>query len=164
MALVEEAREVVLRPPRAGDLSWLQHRHMATVAPVYGWDERYELHLAEVVSALLKGLGPREAFWVAERDGRLLGCVGLVRDNDDQARLRLMFVEPEARGLGIGRRLAERAVSFARENGYREILLWTVSVMTEARSLYAALGFEKLDAILCDLDDTSCDETWRLKL
>ncbi len=164
MALDSEAREVLLRPPRAGELSWLQHRHMATVAVQYGWDERYELHLAGIVAQLLKGLGPKEGFWVAERDGRLLGCVGLTRESDEQARLRLMFVEPDARGLGVGRRLAETAVAFAREQGYREVMLWTVSVMTTARALYASLGFVQQDSVLCDLDDTSCDETWILNL
>jgi GNAT superfamily N-acetyltransferase len=167
MALDADARrldQVTLRAPRAGELSWLQHRHMATVAVEHGWDERYEAHVAGVVAGLAKGLGRREAFWVADRDGELLGCVGMTRESEDCARLRLLFVEPEARGLGLGRRLVQTAVGFAREQGYGEVTLWTVSIMTAARAIYAAAGFEKVEAAPCDLDDSSCDEVWRLRL
>jgi GNAT superfamily N-acetyltransferase len=160
-----EARQVALRAPKAGDFSWLMHRHMATVAPQYGWDERYEAHLAEIVAGLLKGLdSARERFWVAERGGEVIGSVGVTRESDHRARLRLMFVEPEARGLGLGRRLGEAAVAFAREAGYAEMALWTVSVLTAARALYADLGFRMISQETSELAASMCDETWLLKL
>ena len=157
--------DIELRAPKPGDLSWLQHRHMQTMAPAYGWDERYEAHLAQIISAFLMDHDPeRERFWVADRAGEILGCVGLTRVSDTQARLRLLFVEPEARGLGLGRRLTETCIAYARAKGYAEVVLWTVSVLDAARKLYADLGFEMTGSEASDLAASMCDETWLLRL
>ncbi len=158
-------QSVNLRPPRPGELSWLQHRHMAVMAPAFGWDQRYEGHVAEIVAHFAWASGSAsERFWVAERDGEILGCVGLSRESDERARLRLLFVEPEARGLGLGRRLCEACLAFAREAGYREVVLWTVSVLDAARALYADLGFTQAGSQASGLAESMCDETWVLQL
>ncbi len=157
--------EAVLRAPMPGDLSWLQHRHMQVMAPTYGWDQRYEAHIAHIVGGFLMAHDPaRERFWVADRSGEVLGCIGLTRESDQRARLRLLFVEPEARGLGLGRRLCDACIAFAREAGYAEIVLWTVNVLDAARALYADLGFEMIGAETSDLAESMCDETWLLRL
>ena len=157
--------DIELRLPQPGDLSWLQHRHMQTMAPAYGWDERYEAHLAQIISGFLMDHDPQcERFWIADRGGEILGCVGLTRMSAAQARLRLLFVEPAARGTGLGRRLTETCIAYARAKGYSEIVLWTVSVLDAARKLYADLGFEMIGAEASDLAASMCDETWLLKL
>ena len=157
--------EVELRAPRPGDLSWLQHRHMQVMIPAYGWDQRYEAHVAHIVGDFLMAHDPaRERFWVADSAGEILGCVGLTRESDARARLRLLFVEPEARGMGLGRRLTETCIAFAREQGYAEVVLWTVSVLEAARKIYADVGFKMIGAQTSDLSASMCDETWLLKL
>jgi GNAT superfamily N-acetyltransferase len=157
--------EVVLRPPRLGEMSWLQWRHMQTVAPAYGWDERYEGHIARIVGDFMTRHDPaRERFWAAERGGELLGCVGLTGESEERARLRLLYVEPEARGLGLGRRLVDACVAFARRAGYREVVLWTVDVLEPARRIYAAAGFRRIGAVVSELSPAMKDETWLLRL
>lgn len=160
------AEEVVLRDPRPGDLSWLQYRHMATLAPLYGWDERYEAEIAELVSNFLKR--QREGvdrFWIADRGGEVLGCVGFVRETPARGRLRLLFVEPEARGLGLGRRLVTACVDHARAAGCQELVLWTVDVLVTARKIYAAAGFVLEHSEMTDALGKPClDEHWRLVL
>ena len=158
-------QSVTLRPPRTGELSWLQHRHMSVMAPAFGWDQRYEGHVAEIVAYFAwASARDGERFWVAERDGEILGCVGLSRESAEQARLRLLFVEPKARGLRLGRRLCETCIAFAREAGYREVTLWTVSVLDAARALYADLGFTQVGSQASGLAESMCDETWVLRL
>ncbi len=160
-----EPAGVRLAEPEPGDLSWLQHRHMQVMAPAYGWDARYEAHVARIVADLLERRDPaRERFWVARRGSSLLGCVGLTRVDDRRARLRLLFVEPEARGQGLGGRLVEACVSFARQAGYGEIVLWTVDVLEAARTLYARAGFRMVAAEPSELSGAMRDETWLLKL
>ena len=157
---------VILREPEGGDLCWLGYRHMQTVAKDFGWNRRFEGYLAEIFSRALLHFDPaKERFWVAERDGRLLGCVGLARENDVEARLRVLFVEPEARGLGLGRRLIETCLEFARQAGYREVALWTLDVLQPARRLYAEFGFVLESAEPWDdIGPTMQDEQWRLTL
>lgn len=156
---------VALRPPKPGDLSWLQHRHMVVMAPAYGWDGRYEAHLAQIVAEFLSGRDVgAERFWVAERDGEILGCVGLTRVDARRGRLRLLFVEPDARGLGLGRRLVDACVAFAREAGYAEVVLWTVDVLYAARRIYAAAGFRLIGSEPSELSEGMADETWLLQL
>ncbi len=158
-------RATVLRPPRTGELSALQLRHMQVMAPAYGWDQRYEAHIAHIVGGFLMDHDPaRERFWVADRAGEVLGCIGLTRESDERARLRLLYVEPAARGLGLGRRLVRACLDFAREAGYAEVVLWTVSVLEAARAIYAAEGFERVGAQTSELCAGMCDETWLLKL
>lgn len=136
------APTVVLRPHRPGDLGWIIHRHAALYAREYGWDNSFEALVAEVAAEFIRNFDPdRERCWVAERDGEPVGSVFIVRQDDTTAKLRLLYVEPSARGLGIGRRLVDEAVAFARATGYRRVVLWTNDVLTAARGIYEAAGF-----------------------
>ena len=132
----------LLRPPRAGELGWIVHRHGALYAAEYGWDAGFEALVARVVADYGQSHDPaREAAWIAEVDGEPAGCVLCVADDETTARLRLLLVEPHARGLGIGRRLVDECVGFARRAGYRGLVLWTNDVLVDARRLYERAGF-----------------------
>jgi len=140
-----DARPVVIRPHRMGDASWILHRHATLYRDDYGWNAHFETLVAEIIADFLKRHDPaREQCWVAERGGAVLGSVFLVRADDRVAKLRLLYVEPAARGLGLGRRLVETCLDFARAAGYRRITLWTNDCLTEARRLYDSLGFEQV--------------------
>jgi DNA-binding MarR family transcriptional regulator/ribosomal protein S18 acetylase RimI-like enzyme len=132
----------LLRPPRAGDLGWVVHRHGVRYAEECGFDETFEALVAGVVADFGGGHDPaREAGWIAEVDGEPVGSIFCVRGDDETAKLRLLLVEPSARGLGIGARLVEECLLFARRAGYRQIALWTVAELASARRIYQAAGF-----------------------
>jgi DNA-binding MarR family transcriptional regulator/N-acetylglutamate synthase-like GNAT family acetyltransferase len=172
MAAIEElvtakpAGRIVLRDRRPGDLGWIVERHARLYAEEQGWDIRFETLVARIVAQMTAAADPRrERCWIAERAGQRLGCVFLARDDDETARLRLLLVEPAARGTGLGRQLVEATIAFARRAGYREVVLWTHRELHAARRLYAGLGFRKTEEwIHHDFGPLATGETWRLVL
>ena len=133
---------LVLRRHQPGDIGWIIHRQGRLYAEEYGWDETYEALVAEILAAFIKNFdAKRERAWIAEVEGEIVGSVFLVRQDDAVAKLRLLYVEPKARGLGIGARLVDEVIAFARLKGYRTLTLWTNDILAAARRIYEAAGF-----------------------
>lgn len=139
---VPEKDGYVLRELSPGDIGWITHRQGRLYYEEYGWDERFEALIAEILSNFVLKFDPtREKAWVAERDGEITGSIFCVAKTRTEAALRLLYVEPAARGLGLGTRLVDECVAFARDAGYRKISLWTNSVLHSARRIYEHKGF-----------------------
>ncbi|MDB5425164.1 MAG: hypothetical protein JWQ29_2580 [Phenylobacterium sp.] len=157
---------VILRRHRPGDMGWVVERHAILYGREYGWGAGIEAVTARIVADFLEHHDPdRARCWIAERGGERLGCAFLVDDGEGVARLRLLLLEPAARGLGLGRRLVDECLAFARAAGYREVVLWTHAVLTAARGIYAAAGFQLEKTWTHDefgVEEVS--ETWRLAL
>ncbi len=160
------APAVILRPHRPGDMGWVVERHGSLYASEYGFDQSFEALVAEIVAAFLKSFDPaREACWIAERDGERVGSVFLVRKDDETAKLRLLIVDPEARGIGLGRQLVRETIRFATEKGYRRIVLWTQSSLLPARRIYESLGFRlAASEPHQSFGQSLTGETWELEL
>ena len=156
----------LLRTHQPGDMGWIIGRHGALYAQEYGWDETFEALVAEIAARFIRSFDPkRERCWIAERDGRNVGAVCLVRKSATVAQLRLLIVEPDARGLGIGRRLVTECERFARRAGYRRIRLWTHSILAAARALYEQAGYRRIASEPhAGFGHPLVAETWELRL
>jgi DNA-binding MarR family transcriptional regulator/GNAT superfamily N-acetyltransferase len=140
------APAVVLRGLRPGDLGWVVQRHGEVYAREYGWTQSFEALVARIVADYLDHHQPdRESAWIAEVDGRRAGCVFCVRKDDETAQLRILLVEAWARGHGLGARLVDECIHFARDRGYRKLALWTNDILVAARRIYLAAGFELVE-------------------
>jgi DNA-binding MarR family transcriptional regulator/GNAT superfamily N-acetyltransferase len=156
----------IIRTHRTGDLSWIAYRHAVLYSQEYGWNQGFEDLILEITTNFLKNYDPEaERCWVAERSGEILGCVLLVKQSKRIAKLRLLLVEPSARGLGIAKRLVEECIRFARETGYEKIGLWTHSNLTAARRIYQKAGFQLVGTDSHqDFGPRVTAETWELAL
>lgn len=157
---------VLLRPHRIGDMGYVLESHARLYAEERGWGAPFEVLIAEIVHAFLRDHdAARERCWIAEMDGAPVGCVFVVRGDEETAKLRLLLVEPQARGLGLARRLIEESIRFSREAGYRRLTLWTQSILTQARALYQSRGFRLVDqAPHCSFGYDLIGETWAIDL
>ena len=135
-----------LRQHERGDIGWVTHRHGILYAQEYDWDSHFEALVAQIVSDFINNYKPaRERCWIAEMNGEIVGSVFVVQSSDTVAKLRLLLVEPKARGLGLGTRLVEECIRFARRSGYKKLMLWTNSVLVEARHIYQKTGFTLIE-------------------
>ncbi|MEV5839265.1 bifunctional helix-turn-helix transcriptional regulator/GNAT family N-acetyltransferase [Nocardia sp. NPDC052112] len=158
--------ELVLRAPKPGDYGWVIQRNAALYAAEYGWDTSYEALVARIVADYLDDHDERrERAWIAEYDGEPVGCVFCVAEDETTARLRLLLVEPTARGLGVGSALVERCLRFATEVGYRDMVLWTNDILASARHIYQRAGFDLVESNPHhSFGHDLVGQTWRLTL
>jgi DNA-binding MarR family transcriptional regulator/N-acetylglutamate synthase-like GNAT family acetyltransferase len=162
----ENKSPYIIRTHQPGDLGWIVHRHGALYSREYGLNDNFEALVAEIAAHFLRNFdSKRERCWIAERDGENLGCVCLVRECDEVAKLRVLLVEPKARGLGLGHRLVAECIRFARQAGYRKIILWTSAALVAARCVYEKAGFQLVEEKRHNMFGPDwVGQTWELKL
>lgn len=159
-------RNVVLRDPQPGDMGWVVQQHGEVYAREYGWDSTFEALVAEIVAGYVRQHQPDwERCWIAEVDGERVGSVFVVRKSKTVAQLRLLILTPQARGLGLGARLTDECLAFARGKGYKKMVLWTNSCLDGARALYARRGFQLVNSEpYTGFGNNLVGETWELRL
>ncbi|SRR5579883_691693 len=164
--MTSNSHELTLRDHKIGDIGWIIYRHAKIYEEEYGWNEQFEALVAEVAAKFLKRNDPvRERCWIAEIDGEFAGCIFLVDNGNNVAKLRLLLVEPAARGKGVGRRLIEECLEFAQRAEYRKIILWTNDVLLAARHLYETFGFRLVEEEPNTLfGPMTMAQTWELSL
>ncbi|MHB8599184.1 MAG: bifunctional helix-turn-helix transcriptional regulator/GNAT family N-acetyltransferase [Ktedonobacteraceae bacterium] len=155
-----------LRAHEPGDMGWVTHRHGTLYAQEYGWDEHFEALVAQIVADFINNYTPEgERCWIAEMNGEIVGSVFVVQSSENVAKLRLLLVEPKARGLGLGTRLVEECIRYARRRGYKKLMLWTNSVLVEARHIYKKTGFTLIaEDAHHSFGQDLIGETWELVL
>lgn len=160
------SRQVVLRDPVSGDIGWVVQQHGALYAREYGWDMRFEALVAGIAADFVRKFQPDwEKCWIAELDGERVGAIFLVRKSATTAQLRMLILTPQARGLGLGARLTDECIAFARAKGYRKMVLWTNSCLTAARAIYAKRGFRLVKSEPYEgFGQQLVGETWELRL
>lgn len=155
-----------LRQPKPGDLGLIVHKHGAIYAQEYGWNEHFEALVSQIVADFITHFNPaKERCWIAEMEGEVVGSIFIVEESDKIAKLRLLLVDPKARGFGLGTKLVEECIDYSKNVGYEKIMLWTNSVLKEARHIYEKTGFklvneEKHHSFGQDL----IGETWELTI
>jgi DNA-binding MarR family transcriptional regulator/N-acetylglutamate synthase-like GNAT family acetyltransferase len=162
----EHKTPILLRPHQPGDMGWVIHRHGALYAEEYDWGEQFEALVADIVVKFINHHDPRrERCWIAEMEGEIVGSVFLIKQSKTVAKLRLLLVEPKARGQGLGTRLVRECVRFARQAGYRKIVLWTNDVLHAARHIYEKTGFHMVrEQPHHSFGHDLIGQTWELKL
>jgi DNA-binding MarR family transcriptional regulator/GNAT superfamily N-acetyltransferase len=165
-ARTPKRQTAVLREPAPGDIGWVVQQHGEIYAREYGWNSEFEALVADIAGQFLRKFQPGwERCWIAELDGERVGAVFVVRKSTTTAQLRMLILTPQARGLGLGARLTDECIAFARSKGYRKMVLWTNSCLTAARGIYAARGFKLVKSEAYEgFGQHLVGETWELKL